>query len=93
MNPREIYLANAKNELVVGFSIASVGVDNEIIVVECTDRDETTNGFKNMSGYSIVYTDSGRINVGLDRKQFEYKAKEIGFPLSSMRPVSDFFDR
>lgn len=91
MNSREIYLANMSNELVVGFAIANVGVDRHIVVVECAERAVTVNGFSNMSGYTIVDTASGLIDAGLDRNAFERKAKEIGFPVSAMRPVSDFF--
>jgi len=91
MNPREIYLANAKDELVVGFAIARVGIDSQTIVIECVNHAETVNGFANMSGYSIVDTNSGEIERGLDRETFERRAKEIEFPITAMRPVSDFF--
>ncbi|MBD8528248.1 hypothetical protein [Pseudomarimonas arenosa] len=93
MNPKEIYLSNAANELVVGFAIANVGVDGDLVVVECVDATPATspNGYLNQKGYSLVNTSSGSIETGLTLPDVERRALEVGFDLAALKPVSDYF--
>lgn len=90
-NPREIYVANDKNELLVGFAIRRIGVEENVIFVECVDLSMAINGFQNMSGFSIIYTDTGQVDTNLNRTEFRKRAGRLGFSISEFRPVSDYF--
>jgi hypothetical protein len=91
MNSQEIYVSNERDELIVGFAISQIGVHGDLVAVHCVQVREDINEFQNMGGYSIINSATGEVVRGLDRAGFEKMAMEVGFPLSAMRSVSEFF--
>lgn len=61
MNSKEVYLANAGDELLVGPYLKNVGLTKNYIVTTSLKADSNYTGKIETSGYSIIEIKSGRI--------------------------------
>ncbi len=91
MNPREIYVSNDRNELIIGFAISEIGIERNYVFVKCVKDKGVVNGFRNMAGYNMIDTANGVVRFEMNYDEFDRVAAEVGFDASRMRQVSDFF--
>lgn len=61
MGSTEIYVANPQRELLVGPTLISIGVTNNVVIAFCGWEATERNGFANTVGYNILDTKSGEI--------------------------------
>lgn len=92
MNPKEIYVAKPDNELVVGPFVERIGMSDYLILVQCSAKQTTVNGFVATPGFSVVNTRSHLISVGLTDAEIHSMFREAGLPLPTMLNVSLYFD-
>jgi hypothetical protein len=91
MNPRELYVSKPDHELIVGPGLQRIAVHNNYILAYCADENQTSNGFANTKGYSIIDTLTGQVLDGLNQQEFESRLAGLKIPDSPLEDVSKFF--
>ena len=86
MNSEEVYVADARNELIVGPIIEAIGLAPGIIVVDCGTEKRVVNGFENTVGFNVIDTKSGAVTKLLSREQAEGQLRARGLDMPEMRP-------
>src|SRR5689334_18371244 len=88
MNPRELYVANSANELIVGPTIKTIGVTGNLIVANCGLEKRTVNGFENTTGYNIIDTRSGTVTKQLTEEGMRAQLRRLNAEVPKMQSPS-----
>lgn len=92
MNAQEVYIADSKNELILGPKVKEIGISPVAIVVYCGDEQVTVNGFSNTTGFNIIELDSGRLKKNLVFAEVEEYMRAKGISIPKMYPLRSYLE-
>ncbi|MBB6574824.1 hypothetical protein [Xanthomonas arboricola] len=78
MNSKEVYLANAGDELLVGPYLKNIGLTKNYIVTTSLKADSNYTGKIETSGYSLIERKSGRVFTHLSEIEVKKTLAEKG---------------
>jgi hypothetical protein len=90
MNSEEVYIADGRNELILGPEIEAIGIAPGTIVVDCGLKDVVVNQFANTVGFNVIDTRTGVIWKRLTAAGAAEKLRALGSPMPEMRPLSSY---
>jgi hypothetical protein len=90
MNSQEKYIANARDELILGPNIETIGIATGTIVVNCGLDEVVVNEFANTVGFNLIDTRTGVIWKGLTAGEAEEKLKSRNISMPEMRPLASY---
>ena len=90
MNSKEVYVANAQNELLLGPRIQAIGMAPGIIVVDCGTEKVVVNGFENTTGLNMIETKTGAIRKDIAQADLEREMANRNERKPELRPLASY---
>jgi hypothetical protein len=93
MNSKEVYVANAKNELLLGPRVKAIALAPGLIVVDCGNEKIVVNGFENTAGLNLIDTKTGAIRKGITEADLEREMSSRNQREFRLEPLSSYVKR